>query len=248
MSSNGPSAGSCNPVPTPNGANEGRLSLYRRAGDALDRFFARWTTAFCVRCLEVTRRQHAEDPRADVEVIEGIFPGCCHAGVADAFWVPGWGNRGRFSPELIAEMIRVRQGVTRSAPPQYVVRERVSGAVAAGIGCGYLGPSGCGLAGTKSPLCLLYACEGVRQALAAVADEKLLGDGTDDFAGGRRTLALCAGGHLGEAAEAVASLEKRLSELERRLEASGLADGEDLYRRWIGDGEPSRIGDGGGGG
>ncbi|RMG92289.1 MAG: hypothetical protein D6708_06725, partial [Candidatus Dadabacteria bacterium] len=66
-----------------------RFVLYERAGRALSEFFAQWTGAFCRRCLEVTRRVHPGDPAADVELLEGRFPGCCQAGVADGHWIPG---------------------------------------------------------------------------------------------------------------------------------------------------------------
>jgi len=243
MCSRGPSAANCSPALGPEEPDERRLALYRRAGEALDRFFARWTTAFCVRCLEVTRRYHAGDPRSDVEVVGGVFPGCCQAGVADALWVPGWEERGRFSPGLAAAMARSRQGCHRSAsPPEYVVRERVSGIKATGVGCAYLGPQGCGLGGCKSPLCLLYACEPIRQALAAVAGERWLGAGTDDFAGGRLPIGLAVSGDLGEAAAAVAALETRLDGLGRQLEARGFADGESLFRHWADECAPEPAG------
>jgi len=83
MCSSGPCAASCSPTPEPGGpdgldgsddSHGHRLALYRRAGEALDRFFSRWTAAFCVRCLEVTRGYHRGDPRADVDVVEGVFP------------------------------------------------------------------------------------------------------------------------------------------------------------------------------
>jgi len=248
MSSSGPSAGNSSPVSTTAPPDELRLDLYRRAGEALERFFARWTAAFCGRCLEVTRRYHAGDPRTDVDVVAGVFPGCCQAGVADAFWVPGWEARGRFSTGLVAAMSRAREDIPRVAPPEYVVRERDSGIASTGVGCGYLGSQGCKLGGRKSPLCLLYACEAIRQALAAVVEASVLGEGTDDFAGGRRPLGLCVGGDLGEAAAAVADLEERLIDLGRWLETLGFADGEDLYRHWTGEGDSPRGRTGMGGG
>jgi len=225
-----------------------RLALFRRAGEALESFFSRWTAAFCAHCLEVTRRHHASDPRADVDLVSGVFPGCCQAGVADALWVPGWGDRGRFSSGLAAAMARARDDVTRWAPaPEYVVRERTTGIAATGVGCGYLGSEGCGLGWRKSPLCHLYACESILHALAGLARPGSLGEGTDDFAAGREALGLVVCGGLREAEAAVAALEERLTDLERSLEAEGLADGEDLYRRWAAGASPTACAVAGGG-
>jgi hypothetical protein len=84
--------------------------------------------------------------------------------------------------------------------------------------------------------------------LGAVLGDTLLGDGTDDFAGGRRPLGLVVAGNLREAAEAVAALEARLAELGRRLEARGFTDGEGLYRHWASSGAPVPAGSATGGG
>lgn len=233
----------------PEGPDSGeRLALYRRAARALDRFCLRWTAPFCVECLEVTRLHHRGDPRADVELREGLFPGCCQAGVADALWVPGAGEAGRLSPELAEALRRARSPVALPGdPPRYTVRERQSGLEADGLGCTYLGPRGCRLADLKAPLCLCYACEPILEALGGVLGAGLLGRGTDDFAGSQEVLRAVVAGTAADAQERVSALEARLRALDRELEARS-ASGEDLLARWRQDqacgagGRPERVG------
>ncbi|MFU8858003.1 MAG: hypothetical protein ACNA8S_13495 [Deferrisomatales bacterium] len=218
---------------------EGRLALYRRAARALNAFFAHWTAPFCVHCLAVTALHHRDDPRADVELLTGVFPGCCHAGVADALWVPGTGEEGRFPPELGRAVAREREAVARGGEPlRYGVRERRTGVEAAGVACAQLAPDGCRLGDLKAPLCLCYACEPIREALAGVLEAggcgaagELLGDGADDFVGARAVLRAVVCGPRREAGTAVEALEGRLEALDRALEAQGLSGGG-LLDRW----------------
>ncbi len=229
---------------------EQRLALYRRAARALDRFCRRWTAPFCAECLEVTRLHHRGDPRADVDLVEGFFPGCCQAGVADALWVPGSGDRGRFAPDLAAAMARARAGVgveRAGEPPRYAVRERQSGLQAGGVGCARLGPGGCRLGELKAPLCLCYVCEPILEALGGILGAGSLGRGTDDFAGSQEVLRAVVTGTAADAEERVNALEERLRALDRELEARSFS-GEHLLARWRqgkacgAGGRPERVG------
>lgn len=219
----------------PEPAEGWRLALYRRLARALNGFFERWTAPFCLRCLEVTRRHHRGDPRADVELLTGTFPGCCHAGVGDALWVRGTGGEGRFPPDLAADMAAAREALPPGpeSPPEYAVRECQTGRRVRGVGCRYLGPRGCRLGDLKAPLCLAYLCEPVRDHLAGAADPGLAGDDTDDFRGAGRALRAVVTGEPGGAEAEVAALEARLAQLEARLGADP-GSGEELYRRWAG--------------
>jgi hypothetical protein len=192
---------------------EARLLLYRRAAAALGAFFRRFTSPFCASCLEVTRRHHAGDPRADVELLQGVFPGCCQAGVADALWVPRSGDAGRFPETLVRAMDRARSEVAAPAsePLSYLVRERQTGLVAEGFGCVYGGDRGCLLGDLKAPLCLGYACEPVREAVAAVLGREWVGADTDDFSGCLAALRACVASSLEEAEEEVRALAARLA-------------------------------------
>ncbi|MEW6487897.1 MAG: hypothetical protein AB1578_08285 [Thermodesulfobacteriota bacterium] len=223
-----------------------RLPLYRRAARVLEGFCGQWLAPFCAACLEVTGLHHRDDPRADAELLEGIFPGCCQAGVADALWVPGSGEEGRFPAELARALdgararapSRASGGGAAAPPPTYRVRERHSGLVAEGVSCAYLGPGGCRLGELKAPLCLCYACEAVlealRQALLRSGSDPaagLLGSGTDDFCGSQATLRAVVSRPLGEARSAVDALSARVAGLDRAL-AAAAGSGAKLLAAW----------------
>lgn len=196
-----------------------RFDLYRTAGRALDRFYSRWTKRFCAACLDVTRVHHRGDPRADVDLLDGFFPGCCHAGVGDALWVPGTADERRFPPQLkrLMEQARSEAAPGPRAPAEYTVRERKTGFVARGVGCVYLGPDGCRLGNLKSPLCLTYLCDAVRGALASIAGWDLVGQDSDDFCGTRTTLRTIVKGRIRFAELQVNGLRVRLGRLSRAL-------------------------------
>jgi hypothetical protein len=219
-----------------------RLALYRRAAQVLEGFCGQWVAPFCAACLEVMRLYHRDDPRADAELVEGIFPGCCQAGVAEALWVPGSGEEGRFPPELARALTEARAGVPGGGaavpPPTYRVRERQSGLVAQGTSCAYLGAGGCRLGELKAPLCLCYACEAVREALGralllAGGDRAAgwLGSGTDDFGGSQAALRAVVSRPLEEARSAVDRLSARVAGLDRAL-AAATGSGPELFAAW----------------
>jgi hypothetical protein len=199
-------------IPGPDAEAEARLRLYRRAAAAPGEFFRRFSSPFCASCLDVTRRHHAPDPRADVELLAGVFPGCCQAGVADALWVPRSGEGGRFSAELGRAMARARREVAIPPlePPSYRVRERATGIEAEGFGCAYSGEGGCRLGDLKAPLCLGYVCEPIRQAIGSVMGGAWVGTDADDFCGCLEALRACVRASLDEAEEQVRLLEERL--------------------------------------
>lgn len=198
-----------------------RLALYRRTARALDAFFLRFTSPCCRDCLALTRRHHADDPRADVELVSGVFPGCCHAGVGDALWVPRSGDEGRFSAELAEALAEARAalGPPPQRPLEYEAKERGTGRVVRGVACLHLGPDGCRLGDLKAPLCVAYLCEPVREALENVVGPGRLGSDTDDFCGVLAVLRSVVGGNPNVAVREVEALERRLCSLARRLAA-----------------------------
>ncbi len=218
-----------------------RLALYRRAGRALERFFGRWTGPFCRRCLAVLRTALPDDPATDVVLVDGMFPGCCQAGVADNLRVPGDGEAGRFPGPLARAILRDRRGPPGEAG-EFALRERATGRIVRGRGCRFLGPGGCALGELKAPLCLTFLCGPVRQAVETASGQPAPGPDTDDFVGSRAVLRAVAFAPVPEAAVAVEALEKRLVHLDRAL-ARRFPDPEHLYRGWIpaGSGGPGQT-------
>lgn len=183
-----------------------------------------------------------------MELREGLFPGCCQAGVADALWVPGSGEAGRLSPDLAEALRRARSPVALPGePPRYAVRERQSGLEATGLGCTYLGPRGCRLQDLKAPLCLCYVCEPILEALGGILGAGILGRDTDDFAGSQEVLRAVVTGTAANAEEWVSALEERLRALDRELEARSFS-GQNLLAGWRqgkvcgAGGRPERVG------
>ncbi len=218
-----------------------RLALYRRAARAMERFFGRWAGPFCRRCLSVLRAALPDEPATDVVLVDGTFPGCCQAGVADNLWVPGDGEAGRFPEPLARAILRERPG-----PPgetgEYALRERATGRIVRGRGCRFLGPGGCTLGDLKAPLCLTFLCGPVRRAVETASDRPLPGPDTDDFAESRAVLRAVAFAPVPEAEVAVVALEERLAHLDRALDRR-FPDPEHLYRRWLpaGSGGPGQT-------
>ncbi len=212
-----------------------RFVLYERAGRALSDFFAQWTGAFCRRCLEVTRRAHPGDPAADVELLEGRFPGCCQAGVADGHWIPGLGEEGRFPPEFVEGLEARRRRVcpVRPDPPAYRLRERATGRIVRGVGCAYLGPAGCRLGPWKAPLCFGFLCREPARALAEAVGMDPPPSDTDDAAGAREVFRAVVFGAPEEALARVEDLERRLHSWAAVLRER-FGDGEGVYARWSG--------------
>lgn len=213
-----------------------RLELYRRAARALNLFCTRWVQGFCQRCLEVTRRHHGGDPRADVELAAGVFPGCCHAGAGDALYVPGWGERGHMPDGLRRALLRARRCCAQldGDPLTYQALERGTRRTVRGVACAHFSGRGCNLQDLKGPLCLTYFCDPVREVLLHWGGEGLVGRASDDFAGLGTALGAVFTEKGDAARAAVVGLEGRLRSLGRRLEEAGFADGASLCRTWFG--------------
>ncbi len=180
-------------------------------------------------------RTHPGDPAVDVEVVEGRFPGCCQAGVADEWRVPGRGPAGRFPVHLERALRAARRtsGVEPAGdPPEYRVRERRTGRLQRGVGCRYLGAGGCVLGDLKVPLCLTFVCRGILEALAGTCPGLDPREDTHDFAGAADVFFLVVGGSREAAGAAVRGLEERLRRMDRAL-SGRFGTGEALWNHWI---------------
>ncbi|HSH70798.1 MAG TPA: hypothetical protein VK997_12815 [Deferrisomatales bacterium] len=213
-----------------------RLRLYRRAGETLSVFFGRWTGVFCSRCLEVTARGHVGELGAAAELVQGRFPGCCQAGVAEALSVPCRGGTVAFPAGLAEQMVAARAALVSGtdSPGRFTLRETASGRLVKGRGCRHLGDRGCRLGALKAPLCLTYLCPAGRAALEDAAGAGCCGADAGDFCGSADALRAVVAAPLEEAEEQVARLEARLGHLTRCLEHAGVRCGQDLLNRWLG--------------
>jgi len=214
-----------------------RLELYARTARALNRFFGEWTAAFCCRCLEVTARAYPEDPGADVEVLDGQFPGCCQAGVADTLKLPGRGEESHLPEGLAEELKAARAALGASAcagPLDYTLRELRTGRVVRGRGCRHLGADGCSLGELKRPLCLTYVCEGICAAVDGALRSVPFGGGGDSNLFDATDTLFAVATQPRQIAEArVEALEEHLWEISDCLRTVGVTSGQELLERWL---------------
>lgn len=171
-----------------------------------------------------------------MELLTGLFPGCCQAGVGDALWVRGAGDDGHFSPGLTRDLVAARQTISPvpGAPATYGLREVQTGRLVQGVGCVHLGPGGCCLGDLKAPLCLGYLCDAARAALAAAAGGDLVGEDSDDFCGAGGAIRFVVREGEAGAQAAVEHLEERLAELGARLAAADFSPHR-LLTQWLGE-------------
>lgn len=215
-------------------ADRDRLSLYRRLARALNAFFAEWTASFCRSCLDTTRLYHRGDPRADVELISGTFPGCCHAGAGDAYPLRSGAAGGTVFPSALRAAIEAGRPPGNRSPAVYRVRERGNGRVAEGVPCIYFAASGCSLGAGKGPLCLSYLCPPVREALTEVCPREVHVDAETGLCGAEEALRAVAVESQAVAVAQIDAVERGLVHLRECLRAAHLEGGDDLYRRWVG--------------
>jgi hypothetical protein len=149
------------------------VELYGRAAEMLNEFFDRWTAYSCSRCFDLCVESYPDDPFSSFELAEGVFPGCCQAGVAEDFRVIGLGEP---LPSPLVETIRHERSVylaslgisypSSNAPEDFVLIHRNNAERKTGVGCKWLSSKGCTMGRWKSPICMAFMCEPVRQGLS----------------------------------------------------------------------------------
>lgn len=147
------------------------LELYSRVAGALNTFFGRWSSGHCANCLELCSSCFPNDPFASMKLVEGTFPGCCQAGVAEDFRVSKFATA---LPGSFVEAIREQRNALEvddagEDGTRFVLADKESGEKKQGVGCRWLGNAGCELGSWKSPLCLLFICKPVRDDLSRKA-------------------------------------------------------------------------------
>jgi len=158
-----------------------RFVAYRDLSLALKPFFAEFISAYCRNCQKVTARLPEADAET-IDIVEGVYPGCCHRGAGDIFRLEGEPcERSRLAPEIITELQkrrRVRLAQFEAATGGfYRYRRQRDGAWLSGAHCRYFAADGCGLGELKGPLCLNFICPPIREDLLKVAAgrENLIG-------------------------------------------------------------------------
>jgi hypothetical protein len=176
------------------GDPEWRLALYLELAALLNRFFAAYPGPYCLHCGRVLERMPEARSEA-FELVDGVYPGCCHRGAGDIFRLEGQPRgRERLAPEMIAglqrERARVLPRLAADAGGSYTIRRRSDQSLVTGAHCRYFTSRGCGLGVLKGPLCLNFICPPLRCDLLTVCGGNLeLVGPENDFLFIYRTLA-----------------------------------------------------------
>lgn len=154
-----------------------RLLAYKELVDSLNPFFSHYLGDYCRNCRQVIGRL-PEAVEESVDLIEGVYPGCCHRGAGDIFRLEGESSeRANLAPEIITGLQRERQQKLQQpgvGGGNYSFRRHRDGALVKGAHCKYFSTQGCILGALKGPLCINFICPPMRADLLAVCDE-------DDF-------------------------------------------------------------------
>ena len=156
--------------------SEWRLVAYKELVSCLNPFFSTYLGDYCRNCRQVIDRL-PEAVEESIDLLEGVYPGCCHRGAGDIFRLEGEGpERACLSPEIVTGLQSERQEKLLSLDVgggTYGFRRRRDGALVTGAHCLYFAEHGCILGDLKGPLCINFICPPMRSDLLAACD----GDG-----------------------------------------------------------------------
>ncbi len=153
--------------------NEWRLAAYKELVDCLNPFFFNYLGDYCRNCRQVIGRL-PEAVNESVDLLEGVYPGCCHRGAGDIFRLEGErSERDYLAPEIVIGLQRERQQKLQQSGAgggSYSFRRHRDGASVKGAHCLYFAAQGCILGALKGPLCINFICPPMRADLLAVCD------------------------------------------------------------------------------
>ncbi|PLX42815.1 MAG: hypothetical protein C0608_01750 [Deltaproteobacteria bacterium] len=145
---------------------------YREVARVLNDLFDSHLSGLCAGCLEALYGAAPRRATPRMELVKGIFPGCCQAGVAEDFRISQEEDAESLPASLVEEIIAARDEALGVNDTAFVIRDVVTGEEKQGVGCRWLGERGCSLGELKSTLCLGFLC-----------DAALLRLGNNDIAG-----------------------------------------------------------------
>lgn len=212
-----------------------RVTAYKELVRQVNTVFSSFLSDYCCNCQPVINRlPEAQDDSFDL--IEGVYPGCCHRGAGDIFRLEGQvPDRSYLAPDIIAALQQERQSLVQkldvSCGGTYQLRRHRDNTLTTGAHCQYFTTKGCSLGDLKGPLCINFICPPMRFDLLAVCvdeNHELIGP-EQDFMFIYRSLAIIS----------YDSREKVIQEL-ALLERS-LADFSDRCKRFLLEKEKSAI-------
>jgi len=203
--------------------NEWRLTAYKELVGCLNPFFSSFLGDYCRNCQKVIGRL-PEAAEESIDLLEGVYPGCCHRGAGDIFRLEGEKpERACLAPEIVVALQYERQRkmqLSGAGGGTYSFRRHRDGALVKGAHCRYFADQGCLLGDLKGPLCINFICPPMRSDLLVVCagDDDLVGP-EHDFLFIYRSLAIISYDDQAEVERELASFSQRLQVLENKCQA-----------------------------
>ena len=203
--------------------NEWRLAAYKELVSYLNPFFSSFLGDYCRNCQKVIGRL-PEAAEESIDLLEGVYPGCCHRGAGDIFRLEGEkSERVALAPEIVTALQRERrQKVQLSGVGggSYSFRRHRDGALVKGAHCCYFAEQGCLLGDLKGPLCINFICPPMRSDLLVVcAEDDCLVGPEHDFLFIYRSLAIISYDGQDEVERDFALFRRRLQTLADKCRA-----------------------------
>lgn len=203
--------------------SEWRLAAYKELVGCLNPFFSSFLGDYCPNCRQVIERL-PEAVEESIDLLEGVYPGCCHRGAGDIFRLEGEKpERAFLAPEIVIGLQYERQQKLQPAGiggGSYSFRRHRDGALVKGAHCLYFAGQGCILGDLKGPLCINFICPPMRADLLVVCggDDRLVGP-EHDFLFIYRSLATISYDGRDDVAQELSDFRQRLQVLEDKCRA-----------------------------
>ena len=164
-----------------------------------------------------------EAAEESIDLVEGVYPGCCHRGAGDIFRLEGESpERSCLAPGIVAGLELERQHKIEqsgSGGGSYSFCRHRDGVQVKGAHCLYFGSKGCLLGDLKGPLCINFICPPMRSDLIEVcAEDDCLVGPEHDFLFIYRSLAVISYDSQDEVMRELSALRQRLQSLEGRCQ------------------------------
>jgi len=150
-----------------------RVTAYKELVHRVNNLFSSFLSGYCCNCQQVINRlPEARDESFDL--IEGVYPGCCHRGAGDIFRLEGEPDeRSHLAPEIIDGLqrerkLRVHELDADVCGGTYTFRRNRDNTMSKGAHCQYFTDKGCSLGVLKGPLCIDFICPPIRSDLLEV--------------------------------------------------------------------------------
>ncbi len=200
-----------------------RLTAYKELVSLVNSLFSNFLGDYCCNCQSVIGRLPEAENEA-FELLEGVYPGCCHRGAGDIFRLEGESSeRASLAPGIVVALQnerRQKMQLSGTGGGTYSFRRHRDGALVKGAHCCYFAEQGCLLGNLKGPLCINFICPPMRSDLLVVCagDDCLVGP-EHDFMFIYRSLAIISYDCRDEVEREILLFRRKLQALEDKCRA-----------------------------